>query len=51
MLGMAQAETAAYMQQAQAANQAKWDSISGGIGNALSFAGNFAGTGGGFGTS
>jgi hypothetical protein len=38
LLGMSQQETAAYMQQAQDANQAKWDSISSGIGNAFNFA-------------
>ena len=31
LLGMDQQETAAYMQQGQAAEQAKWDSISGGV--------------------
>ena len=39
LLGMAQQETAAYMQQAEDANRAKWDAISGGISNAASFAG------------
>ena len=39
LLGMAQAETTAYMQQAQQAQQAKWDSISSGVSNAASFAG------------
>jgi hypothetical protein len=39
LLGMAQQETAAYQQQAENANQAKWDAISGGISNAVSFAG------------
>lgn len=43
ILSMRMGETTAYQQQAQAANQAKWDSISGGINNALSFAGNFVG--------
>ena len=33
LLGMNQQETAAYMQQAQAANQAKWNAISGGVSN------------------
>lgn len=51
LLGMSQAETASYQQQAQQANQAKWGAISSGIGNALSFAGNFAGMGGGMGTA
>jgi hypothetical protein len=39
LLGMAQSETASYMQQAQQANQAKWNAISSGISNAASFAG------------
>ena len=39
LLGMSQQEVASYQQQAQAANQAKWDAISGGISNAASFAG------------
>ena len=39
MLGMSQQETAAYMQQGQDANRAKWDAISGGISNVASFAG------------
>ena len=39
LLGMAQSETASYMQQAQQANQAKWNAISSGIGNAAKFAG------------
>ncbi len=39
LLGMSQQETASYQQQAQAANKAKWDAISGGISNAASFAG------------
>jgi hypothetical protein len=39
LLGMSQSEVASYQQQAQAANQAKWDAISGGISNAASFAG------------
>ena len=50
LLGMSQSEVASYQQQAQAANQAKWDAISGGVSNALSFAGNFAGMGGPMGT-
>ena len=51
LLGMSQAETASYQQQAQQANQAKWQAISGGVSNALSFAGNFAGMGGPMGTA
>ena len=50
LLNMAQQETAAYQQQAQQANQAKWDSISSGINNALSFVpgiGGVTGVGGG----
>ena len=39
LLGMSQQETAAYMQQAQQAQQAKWDSISNTMGNIASFAG------------
>ena len=39
ILSMRMGETASYQQQAQAANQAKWDSISSGISNAASFAG------------
>ena len=39
LLNMSQMETAAYMQQAQDANRAKWDAISGGISNMASFAG------------
>ena len=42
LLGMSQMETAAYMQQAQDANRAKWDAISGGIGGALDMAGMMA---------
>ena len=41
ILSMRQGEVTAYNAQAQAANQAKWDAISGGVSNALSFAGNF----------
>ena len=51
LLGMSQQESASYMQQAQQAQQAKWDAISGGVSNALSFAGNLAGMGGGMGTA
>tara|TARA_R100000152_G_C6782097_1_gene218393 strand:- start:4172 stop:4837 length:666 start_codon:yes stop_codon:yes gene_type:complete len=36
LLGMSQQETAAYMQQAQAANQAKWQAISGTVSNITS---------------
>jgi hypothetical protein len=36
LLGMSQQETAAYMQQAQAADQAKWDAISGTMSNLAS---------------
>ena len=39
LLNMSQQETAAYMQQAQSAQQAKWDSISGTMSNVASFAG------------
>lgn len=39
LLGMAQSETTAYMEQAQQAQQAKWDSITSGISTAASFAG------------
>tara|TARA_E500000305_G_scaffold13937_1_gene9545 strand:- start:4044 stop:4751 length:708 start_codon:yes stop_codon:yes gene_type:complete len=35
MLGMDQQETAAYMQQAQAAEEAKWGAISGGVSNLM----------------
>ena len=35
MLGMSQMETAAYMQQGQDAQRAKWDSITSGVGGAL----------------
>lgn len=35
LLGMGQQETAAYMQQAQAADQAKWGAISGGVSNLM----------------
>lgn len=35
LLGMDQQETAAYMQQAQAAEQAKWGAISGGVSNLM----------------
>ena len=37
LLGMAQSETAAYQQQAQQANQAKWGAITSGVQNAMSF--------------
>ena len=37
LLGMAQGEVAAYQQQAQAANQAKWGAITSGVQNAMSF--------------
>jgi hypothetical protein len=46
LLGMAQQETAAYAEQAAAAEQAKWDSIQGGISG---LAGMFGGGGGGSG--
>tara|TARA_R100000152_G_C6775297_1_gene203620 strand:+ start:304 stop:987 length:684 start_codon:yes stop_codon:yes gene_type:complete len=36
LLGMSQQETAAYMQQAEAADQAKWDAISGTVSNVAS---------------
>ena len=41
MLGMSQQETAAYMQQAQAANQAKWGAISSGIGSITNMVGSY----------
>ena len=46
LLGMAQSETAAYGQQAQQAQQAKWDAISGGISGLTSSISSFAGAGG-----
>ena len=46
LLGMAQSETAAYQQQAMMANQQKWDSITGGINNAMSFIPGIGGGGG-----
>tara|TARA_R100000654_G_scaffold4641_1_gene13606 strand:+ start:21038 stop:21730 length:693 start_codon:yes stop_codon:yes gene_type:complete len=41
LLGMSQQETAAYMQQAQAANQAKWNAISSGIGSLTNMVGSY----------
>ncbi len=41
MLGMSQQETAAYMQQAQQANQAKWGAISSGIGSLTNMVGSY----------
>lgn len=41
MLGMSQQETAAYMQQGQQAQQAKWSAISSGMGNVTSMLGSY----------
>ena len=44
LLGMSQQETAAYMQQAQQAEQAKWDAISGTVSNLTSMVPGMGGT-------
>ena len=46
LLGMSQQEVAAYMEQGAAADQAKWDAISGGVDSVTNMAGSYLGAGG-----